>query len=185
MGFCDYFYVGVVAYKTGNHARNGFLGPLSHELLHPVSRIAETPLRVETRMKRVAGEGDDILEQTVKFPVWFEPQSRGKTSMCSGLNATVEVLAEWCSRNSRSFPPTVLHVTDGHPTDGDPEPIAVKIKRLGTEDGTCLRLTSMLMLVLGRPTSFPTMIKNYQIGLRSDLSNVQRATSPCNERCQE
>ncbi|MEZ4562070.1 MAG: hypothetical protein R2853_04995 [Thermomicrobiales bacterium] len=34
-----------------------------------------------------------------------------------------------------SFPPTILHLTDGESTDGNPEAIANQIMSLGTEDG--------------------------------------------------
>lgn len=136
-GVRDYFSVGVVAY-SGLDARNGFQGALGGDMLHPVSRIAQMPLRIETRMKRVVGSNDEVTERPIKFPIWFEPQNRGKTSMCAGLSVTLDVLSAWCSKHPNSFPPTVLHVTDGHPTDGDPEPIADNIKALQTEDGGCV-----------------------------------------------
>src|SRR5438105_15829847 len=53
-GVRDYFHVGVVAYG-GEEARNGFQGALDGEPLHAVSRLAEAPLRVETRSKKIAG----------------------------------------------------------------------------------------------------------------------------------
>src|SRR5437763_17084563 len=46
-GIRDYFDVGVIAY-SGDGARNGFDGELGQRSLHAVSRLAETPLRVET-----------------------------------------------------------------------------------------------------------------------------------------
>jgi hypothetical protein len=54
-GVRDYFYIGVVAY-SGISARNGFHGALASEPLHPVSRIADTPLRIESRVKIGATE---------------------------------------------------------------------------------------------------------------------------------
>jgi hypothetical protein len=83
-GVRDYFHVGVVAYG-GKDASNGFQGALGEEPLHVISRLAEAPLRVETRTKKVAGANGDVMEQPVKFPIWFEPRSQGKTLMCAGL----------------------------------------------------------------------------------------------------
>ena len=37
-----------------------------------------------------------------------------------------------------AFHPLVLHVSDGHPTDGDPEPVADLLRASGTEDGRTL-----------------------------------------------
>src|SRR5262249_47307161 len=136
-GVRDYFHVGVVAY-SGDDARNGFQGELGEESLHAVSRLAEAPLRVETRSKKVAGPNDSVEQQTVRFPIWFEPHSQGKTSMCAGLTEATKILEQWCAAHPSAFPPTVLHVTDGHPSDGNPEPIADRLKSLATNDGDCL-----------------------------------------------
>jgi hypothetical protein len=135
-GVRDYFHIGIIAY-SGNTGRNGFSGPLGAEPLQMVSRIAEMPLRIETRLKKVIS-GDRLIEQSTKFPIWFEPVSRGKTPTCAGLSAAADIVQSWCSAHPRGFPPTVLHITDGHPTDGNPEPIADTLKSLGTEDGHCL-----------------------------------------------
>jgi hypothetical protein len=153
-GVRDYFHVGVVAY-SGLDARNGFQGALSVDILHPISRVAEMPLRIESRMKRVVGSNDEISEQPIKFPIWFDPQNRGKTSMCAGLSVALDVLSAWCSKHPNSFPPTVLHVTDGHPTDGDPEPIADKIKALQTEDGACILFNLHIDVGSGPSRIFP------------------------------
>ena len=153
-GIRDYFDIGVLAY-SGTNARNGFQGLLGKRTLHAISQIAELPLRIETRMKKVIGVNNDIIEQSIKFPVWFEPQSRGKTAMCSGLSAAAEVIQEWCSNHPNAFPPTVLHVTDGHPTDGNPEPIADRLKALATEDGACLLFNLHVDVGDGPPLVFP------------------------------
>jgi hypothetical protein len=153
-GIRDYFDIGVLAY-SGTGARNGFQGPLGRDTLHAISRVAEFPLRIESRMKKVVGVNDDIIEQSVKFPIWFEPHSQGKTSMCAGLSVAVEVLREWCSKHSTAFPPTVLHITDGHPTDGNPEPVADRLKGLATEDGACLLFNLHVDVGNGPPLVFP------------------------------
>jgi hypothetical protein len=153
-GVRDYFHVGVVAY-SGDDARNGFQGPLGDEPLHVVSHLADAPLRVETRIKKVAGVNGDVMEQSVRFPIWFEPKSQGKTSMCAGLGAAIEVLEQWCAAHPSAFPPTVLHVTDGHPSDGNPEPIADRLKNLATDDGGCLLFNLHVDAGAGEPLIFP------------------------------
>jgi len=153
-GVRDYFHVGVVAY-SGDNARNGFQGALADEALHVVSRLAEAPLRVETRSKKVARGNGELVEQSVRFPIWFEPKSQGKTSMCAGLDAAIEVLEQWCAAHPSAFPPTVLHVTDGHPSDGNPEPIADQLKNLATNDGSCLLFNLHVDAGAGEPLIFP------------------------------
>ena len=153
-GVRDYFHVGVVAYG-GEEARNGFQGALDGEALYAVSRLAEAPLRVETRAKKVAGPNGDVVEQSVRFPIWFEPRSQGKTTMCAGLNAAVKILDQWCATHPSAFPPTVLHVTDGHPSDGNPEPAADRLKSLATSDGGCLLFNLHVDAGEGEPLIFP------------------------------
>jgi len=154
-GIRDYFHIGVVAY-SGNNARNGFNGELGDTPLHAISHLANHPLRVESRMRKVVGPDEQIIEQPVKFPVWFDPRSRGMTSMCAGLSMALKVLSRWCSDHPTAYPPTVLHITDGHPTDGDPEPIARKIRALKTKDGPCLLFNLHVDRGQGDPLLFPT-----------------------------
>jgi hypothetical protein len=153
-GVRDYFYVGVVGYG-GEDARNGFQGTLDGESLHAISRLAEAPLRVETRSKKVAGPDGDVVEQSVRFPIWFEPRSHGKTAMCAGLNAATKIVKHWRDAHPSAFPPTVLHVTDGHPSDGNPEPIADRLKSLATDDGGCLLFNLHVDVGEGKPLIFP------------------------------
>jgi len=144
-GVRDYFYLGVIAYSSGG-ARNGFSGPLARgQILRPISEIAEHPTRIEVRHQKLAQPSlrngtvhDGLIERQVKFPIWFEPRNRGNTSMCAALRMGVETIDEWCKSHSVCFPPLVLHVSDGHPTDGDPEPVADLLRSSGTEDGRTL-----------------------------------------------
>jgi uncharacterized protein YegL len=152
-GVRDYFHVGVVAYD--GQAHNGFQGTLGDDALHAVSRLAEAPLRVETRSKKVAGLNGDVVEQSVRFPIWFEPRSQGRTSMCAGLTAAIDILDQWCAAHPSAFPPTVLHVTDGHPSDGNPEPVADRLKSLATDDGGCLLFNLHVDVGGGEPLIFP------------------------------
>ena len=41
--------------------------------------------------------------------------------MRKGIVAAAQEVAQWCDAHPNSYPPTVLHVTDGEASDGDPE----------------------------------------------------------------
>jgi hypothetical protein len=153
-GVRDYFHVGVVAY-SGLDARNGFQGNLSSGFLHPISEIADTPLRIETRFRKIAGADDVVLEEAVKFPIWLDPRNSGKTSMCAGLKTAHEVIQKWCYEHPNGYPPTVLHITDGHPTDGNPEQYADLLKGVTTSDGPCLLFNLHLDVASARAQVFP------------------------------
>jgi hypothetical protein len=136
-GVRDYFHVGVIGYGlTG--VNNGFKGVLEGTILNPISKIADNPLQVEDRIKKVSDGAGGIIEQNVKFPVWFQPTANGGTPMCDAYKLAAEELANWCDSHSDSFPPILINITDGESTDGNPEPIVEKIKQLGTNDGDVL-----------------------------------------------
>ena len=136
-GVRDYFQVGVLAYSEARVC-SGFGGPLAKSILHPISLIEQNPLRVEDRLKKVDDGAGGLVEQTVRFPVWFEPKSSGGTPMCEAMYRTAETIVEWSNVHMQSYPPTIIHVTDGQSTDGDPDPIAQELKKIKTDDGDCL-----------------------------------------------
>lgn len=133
-GVRDYFEVGVIGYG-GRGVDNGFSGALGSRVLNPVSAIEQNPTRVEDRKKKMDDGAGGIVETAVKFPVWFEPLADGGTPMRAALTKAAEELAAWCDAHPESYPPTVLHVTDGESGDGDPEEIAANLAQLRTNDG--------------------------------------------------
>ena len=58
--------------------------------------------------------------------------------MGAALRMAIDTVNAWCKSHHACFPPLVLHVSDGHPTDGDPELIIDLLKSSGTEDGRTL-----------------------------------------------
>jgi hypothetical protein len=153
-GVRDYFHIGVIGYG-GNGALNGLQGALGGKVLNAISALEANPLRVETRKRRVDDGAGGIIEQSVKFPVWFEPKSNGGTPMCDAIRQAGEELAAWCDAHPNSYPPTVLHVTDGESTDGDPEPLADTLRQFATQDGNILLLNLHVSAQAGSPVSFP------------------------------
>ena len=82
----DRYHVGVIGY--GGEVRLGFpVDGLAGEVLQPVSRIGACPLRIEDRHERIADGAGGWRDRRIKFPVWFEPMSQGKTPMCAAFRA--------------------------------------------------------------------------------------------------
>lgn len=153
-GVRDYFEVGVIAYGHDG-ALPGLGGRLSGGLIHPISALEQAPLRVEDRTKIEDDGAGGVLERKVKFPVWFEPTADGATPMCAALTKAAEAVADWCDRHPNSYPPTVLHVTDGESTDGDPEQVASVLREISTDDGPCLLLNVHISTATGQNVQFP------------------------------
>lgn len=136
-GTRNYFDIGVIAYGA-NGAYNGFKGVLSSSMLNPISAIEASPLKIEERKKKVDDGAGGIIEQSIKFPVWFEPYANGGTPMCQAITTVAEELVAWCDTHPDCYPPTVLHITDGESTDGDPEQLAFQLRQIKTNDGEVL-----------------------------------------------
>lgn len=154
-GTRDYFDIGVIGYG-GNGAYNGFQGALGSSILHPISSIESSPLRVEERKKKMDDGAGGVVEQSIKFPVWFEPQSSGGTPMCQAITKAAEELVAWCDSHPNSYPPTVLHITDGESSDGDPENMALQLQQLQTSDGQVLIFNLHVSALEGAAIQFPS-----------------------------
>ena len=154
-GVRDYFDVGFLGYG-GNGVSNGFSGALGTTVLNPISAIEQNPVRVEDRKKKMDDGAGGILETSIKFPVWFEPKASGGTPMREALTRAAEELVAWCDAHPASYPPTVLHVTDGESTDGDPEEIATHLTQIRTNDGELLMFNIHVSSLGADPIRFPS-----------------------------
>ena len=154
-GVRDYFDVGVLGYG-GKGVSNGFSGALGATVLNPISAIEQNPVRVEDRKKKMDDGAGGILETSIKFPVWFEPKASGGTPMREALTRAAEELVAWCDAHPASYPPTVLHVTDGESTDGDPEEIATHLTQIRTNDGESLMFNIHVSSLGADPIRFPS-----------------------------
>jgi hypothetical protein len=135
-GVRDYYYISVIGY--GRSIGPAFSGALSGKSHVPISEIAANPSRLELRLKKVPDGEGRTLEQQIRFPVWMNATFGGWTHMCAGLTVVRNLLDEWLRERANGFPPTVLHLTDGGSTDGDPTTIAADILSRNSTDGQVL-----------------------------------------------
>lgn len=135
-GVRDYYHVGVIGY--GARSGSAFTGPLSGREMVPISEVANSPARIETRTKKVDDGAGGLVDQTVKFPVWFEPIADGGTPMVQALTSAKSILENWVQQRPTCYPPVLINITDGESTDGDPTSIADQIRSLVTSDGNIL-----------------------------------------------
>jgi hypothetical protein len=160
----DYFQVGVLGY--GGTVRPGFSGPLAARQFVPVSEIADNPLRVETRTRKEDDGAGGLLERTVRFPVWFEPHANGNTPMTAVIDEAHQVVRSWCELYPLSYPPVVINISDGEPTDGSPLGAAERLRQIGTNDGNVLFFNIHISGSSKRPIEFP----DSQIGLPDEFA---------------
>lgn len=152
-GVRDYYYVSVIGYGGNVGPRLG--GQLSGRDLVSVSQLANSPLRVEDRKRKVHDGAGGLVEENVKFPVWFDPVADDGTPMCQALLIARDLLQKWVSEHPNCFPPVAINITDGEATDGDPTGPAEDLKAIASSDGNALLFNVHLSSQRASPIAFP------------------------------
>lgn len=152
----DRLYVGVIGY--GATVGSAFGGQLAGKELIPISSIADNPIRVEERKHTVEDGAGGLVDETIKFPVFFDPAAGGATPMCQALNKAQTIVQNWVNEHPTCYTPTVFNLTDGEATDGDPEPIAEKIKVISCSDGNIILFNIHISSIKKYPIDFPDRV---------------------------
>lgn len=132
----DYFDVGLIGYGASVHWLLGTSGPIA------VSELAD--------------RGNALQRSAAGLPMWVEPTAGNGTPFCGALDEVGRVLHGWIQRHPDSFPPMVINLTDGAPTDGDPQTWTERLRRLATNDGAVLLFNINLSALPGNPSLFPS-----------------------------
>jgi hypothetical protein len=153
-GIRDYFYVGVIGY--GGKVASGLGGGLAGQALVPISAIANNPLRVEQRTRKVDDGAGGILEQKFKFPIWVEAKATGRTPMCEALKLAKQYLGVFLGKFADCYPPLIINITDGMATDGDPRVDAQVLQKMASTDGNVLLFNAHLSSKQAPAIEFPS-----------------------------
>ena len=152
-GVRDYFHVGVIGY--GDDVAPKLAGTSKDRPLAPISAVANNPIRLEQRKRTVDDGAGGLVEQSFRFPVWFEPTASGKTPMNTAMTLAKEIIADFIATYPDCFPPLVLNLTDGKPTDANPLDAAVELKGTKSTDGNVLMFNAHLSSSPVSPVCFP------------------------------
>ncbi len=153
-GIRDYFHVGVIGY--GGRVAWALGGSLAGKTLLPLSVIANNPLRIEQRTRKVDDGAGGLAEQKFKFPIWFEALAAGRTPMCQALAEARLAIEGFLQQYPECFPPLVINISDGKSTDGDPEPASSALRNLASTDGNVLLFNAHLSSKPVRAIEFPS-----------------------------
>jgi hypothetical protein len=157
-GVRDYYHVGVIGYGGSSSAGQvtpAFVGALAGRELAPISEIANNPARIEERSKKVDDGAGGLIDQKIKFPIWFDAIATGGTPMCAALQKAHSVLSGWNAQHPNSFPPICINITDGESTDGNPAQAAEAIKSLSSTDGGALLFNIHITSQGGTAVEYP------------------------------
>lgn len=150
----NYYYVSVIGY--GRRVGPAFGGPLEKREQVSIAEVADYPLHIKTSYKRVPDGAGGWVEIPVRCPVWVQPVADGMTPMCEALAEVKDILQSWLSEHPRGFPPTVLHLTDGESSDGNPIQLGQQIISLKTDDGPVLLFNCHISSHRGSKIEYPT-----------------------------
>lgn len=139
-GIRDYFYISVIGYcgTTADFMLNLESKPSPRV---KISKLADNFLRVENRNKKVPDGAGGLVELKTKFFVWIEPKANGATPMVEAFKKAKMVVTDFICEFPNSFPPIVMNLTDGEPSDwtgNGPIPEAVQLMDCRTSDGNVL-----------------------------------------------
>jgi hypothetical protein len=157
-GVRDYYEVGVVGYggdTSGTRVGPAFSGSLTGREMVTIGEIANNPARIEERSKKVDDGAGGLVEQKIKFPIWFDPVANGGTPMSQAMTKAQAILADWVVQHPDSFPPIVINITDGEWTGDDPTSAAESIKALVTNDGNVLVFNIHISTNQAAPIEYP------------------------------
>jgi hypothetical protein len=171
-GVRDYYHVGVVGYgkKVGPCLNTGSNG----QPMVPISQIADNPSRLEERTKKMPDGAGGMAEQTIRFPVWFDPIADGGTPMCRAAGEAEQILSDWLSQHPDCYPPIVIHITDGEATDGDPTDRIKNLTSMSSTDGNVMLFNIHLS---ANPNANPISFPDSADDLPDDYSRMLFETS--------
>lgn len=137
-GLRNYYDIAVIGYGDDKVesllSRDGFI---SVEELYS----QRPPQSIKCHEERLPNGKWAMVEHS--YTEWFTPKAEGNTPMYEALLRVRDLVAEWCSQeaNRESFPPVVIHITDGEASDCDDHElmdVCNQIKRQFTADGETL-----------------------------------------------
>lgn len=152
-GVRDYFHIGVIGYGTS--VGSAYTGRLSGRELVPISEIADGPARIDERTVKVEDGAGGLVDETKKFPIWFDPVANGGTPMCAAFRLVEKAAKGFIDSHPGGFPPVVIHFTDGESTDGDPTTAMRAVTSLSSSDGNVLLFNCHISSLQATPIAFP------------------------------
>ena len=167
----DYFHIGIIGYD--NEGLQTVFGRTSIDYpFLTVSQMVDIAQVVQRQVLEPDGAGG-VVPVSRNVPAWnfyfwqknnapaqgptveFFYDRLGGTPTCKSLQSAFDILQRWIPQYPDSYPPIVIHVTDGESSDGNPERDAARIRDLATNDGNVLLFNVHLSEVAAMPIQYP------------------------------
>ena len=155
---CD---IAVVGYDSSAGATSLWEGRLAGQDAVSIVDIVNNPIGTFERDEQKSDPELGVINVKRKIDYWLQPTTGGSTPMGTGLAKARSIIEHWLTNelHKNSFPPVVIHVTDGVPDQSERKMAldeAEKIKNLSTSDGNALIFTVHLPDGSGKTALFPS-----------------------------
>ena len=159
-GVNDVFDISLIGYgKSDNKVYRAWEGTLKKYLWCPISQLPANNADIVTYNVDVVIRGENFSQEQTK-KIWLLPRAEGNTPMKSALQKTKVLLKNWIEDHYESYPPIVIHISDGNATDINTKHELIKaaqgIKSLKTEDGNVLLINCLFTQGKAKPLIFPS-----------------------------
>ena len=168
---CD---IALIGYEGSQGAFNMWKGALAGNDWANIVDIIDNPLGSFKRKEQREDPVEGVIDVERKYDYWMQATAMGSTPMGRAMAKVRHTIQAWLNtaNNRDSFPPIVIHVTDGVPDTTErrmAEDEAAQIKSLSTNDGSILLFNIHIPDKGGEKVSFPV--------LESDLPTNDAAAS--------
>ena len=136
--------IAIVGYRTGAGgaadigARWG--GGLAGRTFVKSQDLSSAPVTVERRVRNVAKPGMPREEQTIEFPIWYQPVLGEKAPQVAAFEFCQQLLAS----SNGDKQPLVIHISAGASSDGNPLKVVQSIQQSSSAGGPPLVMQAHL-----------------------------------------
>lgn len=108
-----------------------------------ISEVHGKQLAKQTLRRKIPDGAGGLIDVDVQMPVWIGPVTGGGTPMAEGLKEAREIAQLWVDENPNNFPPLVINITDGEPSDASAAANeAQALLQIRTSDGNLMLLNA-------------------------------------------
>jgi hypothetical protein len=172
-GIRDYYDLAVLGY--GEPKIESLISPAGM-FTTPSCLAAKRVERTKIMRERLLPSGRSAIAVTEQN-LWIGQRAQGSTPMCAALESALKLVEKWCRqpKNARSYPPTVINITDGETSDGsadDIRAIAARIRATGTDDGGTILINIHLARAGSMADGLDSGVSAISSAISSTLSSV-------------
>ena len=148
--------IAIIGY--GDTVSSQWGGMLAGQSIVNIKGVVSNPLGIEKRQIQLSDGRGGLIDVDKQIMYWIEAKAGGGTPMGRAMAEAHRLIEQWLREplHQRSFPPVVIHITDGMPQD---EPLAMReaesIRQLRTDDGNVLIINIHLPECISYLVAFP------------------------------